>query len=106
MKSMQVNGTSADPLLRPAEVPRPIPGEGEVLIRVHAAGVTPTELLWYPTSHTSTGEPRIDAIPGHEFSGDRCPWNERSGFAGWAGNLWHERLVRRGSDGGVLYYPA
>jgi len=66
---MQVNGTSADPILRPVEVAQPVAGEGEVLIRVYAAGVTPTELLWYPTSHTSTGEPRIDAIPGHEFSG-------------------------------------
>ncbi len=63
MKSMQVNSTSADPMLRLVAVPQPIAGEGEVLIRVHAAGVTPTELLWYPTSHMSTGEPRIDAIP-------------------------------------------
>jgi NADPH:quinone reductase-like Zn-dependent oxidoreductase len=50
-------------------VPQPKAGPGEVLIRVSAAGVTPTELLWYPTTHTKTGEARRGAVPGHEFSG-------------------------------------
>jgi NADPH:quinone reductase-like Zn-dependent oxidoreductase len=49
--------------------PQPSPGRGEMLIRVHAAGVTPTELDWYPTTHTKTGEKRTAAVPGHEFSG-------------------------------------
>jgi NADPH:quinone reductase-like Zn-dependent oxidoreductase len=48
---------------------QPAPGPGEILVRVIAAGVTPTELEWYPTSHLKTGEPRLGAIPGHEFSG-------------------------------------
>lgn len=48
---------------------KPSPGAGEVLIRVKAAGVTPTELQWYPTTHTRAGETRSNAIPGHEFSG-------------------------------------
>jgi NADPH:quinone reductase-like Zn-dependent oxidoreductase len=39
------------------------------LIRVHAAGVTPTELLWSPTTHTKSGTARTFAVPGHEFSG-------------------------------------
>ena len=51
------------------EISRPTPGPGELLIRVHAAGVTPTELQWYPTTHGKGGEPRRDAVPGHEFSG-------------------------------------
>jgi NADPH:quinone reductase-like Zn-dependent oxidoreductase len=51
------------------EAPLPEPGPGELLIRVHAAGVTPTELSRYPTMHQKSGEPRIGAIPGHEFSG-------------------------------------
>ena len=51
--------------------PTPRPGEGEVLVRVHAAGVTPTELSWVPTWTTRTGEPRpLPVIPGHEFSGE------------------------------------
>ncbi len=47
----------------------PTPGKRELLIRVHAVGVTPTELLWYPTSFQKSGEHRERAIPGHEFSG-------------------------------------
>lgn len=48
---------------------RPQPGRGELLIRVFAAGVMPTELYWYPTSHRKTGAARTEAVPGHEFSG-------------------------------------
>jgi len=51
------------------EVERPNPGPGEILIHVLAAGMTPTELEWYPTTNTANGEPRRGAIPGHEFSG-------------------------------------
>jgi NADPH:quinone reductase-like Zn-dependent oxidoreductase len=49
--------------------PKPSPGPGELLIRVGAAGMTPGELLWYPTTHTRQGSAREDPIPGHEFSG-------------------------------------
>ena len=53
------------------EAPQPRPGEGEVLVRVHAAGVIPTELSWVPTWTTRAGEPRpLPVIPGHEFSGE------------------------------------
>ena len=52
-------------------MPQPRPGEGEVLVRVHAAGVIPTELSWLPTWTTQAGEPRPwPVIPGHEFSGE------------------------------------
>ena len=53
------------------EAPQPRPGEGEVLVRVHAAGVMHTELGWDPTWTTPTGEPRPwPVILGHEFSGE------------------------------------
>lgn len=39
-------------------------------MRVHAAGVTPTELQWYPTIHTKDGATRREPIPSHEFSGE------------------------------------
>jgi len=53
------------------QAPTPRPGADEVLVRVHAAAVTPTELGWLPTWTTRTGEPRpFPIIPGHEFSGE------------------------------------
>jgi NADPH:quinone reductase-like Zn-dependent oxidoreductase len=54
-----------------ADLPCPDPRQGEVLVRVRAAGVTPTELLWAPTRTTREGTPRaFPVIPGHEFSGE------------------------------------
>lgn len=69
MKAMQVNPADKGPLLIPAELQKPEPGSGEILIHVRAAGVTQTELLWYPTTHTKSGTARTHAVPGHEFSG-------------------------------------
>ncbi|HXP11238.1 MAG TPA: NADP-dependent oxidoreductase [Acidobacteriaceae bacterium] len=59
-----------------SRVPKPTPGKEEVLIQVHAAGVTPTELVWYPTAHTKAGAERKNAIPGHEFSGTIVAFGE------------------------------
>jgi NADPH:quinone reductase-like Zn-dependent oxidoreductase len=69
MKAMQLNSRGQGPVLIAAELPKPTPASGEVLIHVHAAGVTPSELLWSPTTHTKSGTARLHAIPGHEFSG-------------------------------------
>jgi NADPH:quinone reductase-like Zn-dependent oxidoreductase len=53
------------------EAPMPIPAAGEVLVRVHAAGVTPTELFWSTSRTTQSGTPRpLPFIPGHEFAGE------------------------------------
>ena len=69
MKAMRINDAQPGPLLIAATLTQPQPGDDELLIRVRAAGVTTTELLWYPTTHTKTGEVRKGAVPGHEFSG-------------------------------------
>ncbi len=69
MKTMSLDDSTPSLSLVLREAVVPIPGAGEVLIGIHAAGVTPTELGWYPTTHTKTGEPRLRAVPGHEFSG-------------------------------------
>jgi NADPH:quinone reductase-like Zn-dependent oxidoreductase len=69
MKAFQLSQLTEKLTPLEAEVQQPQVGAGDVLIRVHAAGVTPTELLWYPTSHTKSGEARLAAVPGHEFSG-------------------------------------
>lgn len=70
MRAMRLaNATDGAVKFAAADVPRPKPGPGEVLVRVRAAGVTATELIWSPTTHTKDGAPRTNAIPAHEFSG-------------------------------------
>ena len=52
--------------LRPADVPRPMPSAGQLLIQVHACGVCRTDL------HVVDGdlpEPRLPLIPGHQIVG-------------------------------------
>ena len=68
MKAMQVNKASQGPVLILVELQKPEVGLGELLVHVYAAAVTPTELLWYPTTHTKSGTPRMRTVPGHEFS--------------------------------------
>ncbi|HEY7322469.1 MAG TPA: NADP-dependent oxidoreductase [Candidatus Binatia bacterium] len=71
MKAICLYGRGGVEALAYGETPQPQPGEGEVLVRIHAAGVINTELSWVPTWTTRSGEPRpFPVIPGHEFSGE------------------------------------
>ena len=47
----------------------PPAGIGDVLVRVHAASFTPTELTWTATWTDRLGRDRLPIIPGHEVSG-------------------------------------
>ena len=69
MKTIHLRVDSEGPVLVEGSAPMPVAGEGELLIRVQAAGITTTELGWYPTTHTKSGEARRGAVPAHEFSG-------------------------------------
>ena len=71
MKCMRISDSGQGRELTENDVDQPKPREGEVLVRLHAAGVTPTEAIWYPTLHTNTGAPRMGAVPAHEFSGSK-----------------------------------
>jgi len=51
------------------EAPIPPVGLGDVLIRVYAASITPTELRWPPTWEDRTGRDRRPIIPAHEVAG-------------------------------------
>lgn len=68
MKTMRLTGSATGPVLVEEDTPQPQPCPDDLRVRVCAAGVTPTELVWYPTSHRKTGEKRDHAVPGHEFS--------------------------------------
>jgi NADPH:quinone reductase-like Zn-dependent oxidoreductase len=81
MKVVQLRDPADARGLLLATAPRPVPGEGELLIEVSAAAVTPTELLWSPTLHTRSGTPRTNVIPGHEFSGVIA--GRGTGVSGW-----------------------
>ena len=52
------------------EIPRPNPQPGELLIKVLATAVMPTELNWMPTFNTPSGQARpFPVVLSHEFSG-------------------------------------
>ncbi len=75
MKAIRLQRVGGAESLRCEEAQKPVPKHDQVLVRVHAAAVTPTELLWYPTFHTTEGGPRdFPIIPGHESRG----WSKRS----------------------------
>jgi NADPH:quinone reductase-like Zn-dependent oxidoreductase len=50
------------------DVPDPVPAFGDVLVKVHACGITPTELYW-PIWTDRSGHKREWIVPAHEFSG-------------------------------------
>jgi NADPH:quinone reductase-like Zn-dependent oxidoreductase len=82
MKVLRVSDSPQPPTLVEADVPQPHPRPGELSVRVHAAGVTSQELLWYPTTHDRNGGPCLGAVPGHEFSGAiAAVGNDTTGFA-------------------------
>lgn len=69
MRAIRLSDSPLGPALVQADIPKPAPGRGELLIHIRAAGLTPTELQWYPTTHERSGARRRRAVPGHEFSG-------------------------------------
>ncbi|MGB6206699.1 NADP-dependent oxidoreductase [Mycobacterium sp.] len=52
-----------------AEMPYPQAAENDVIVQVHAAGLTPGELDWPATWTDRSGHDRTPTIPGHEVSG-------------------------------------
>ena len=71
MKAIRLHARGGLEVFTYEDSQQPRPGEGEVLVRIPAAGVIHTELSWVPTWTTRAGEPRpLPVIPGHEFSGE------------------------------------
>lgn len=67
MHAVVMHETGGPEVLRWEEVPDPAPLEGEVLIRVHAAGVNPLD--WKRRTGYGGREEKLPAILGHEASG-------------------------------------
>lgn len=83
------------------ECPRPEPKNGEVLIRVSAAGVTPAEVRW-TLWRSPDGNQRVAPIMSHEFSGvvDEAPGSEADFPAG----MEVFAFTDFGRDGGLAEY--
>ena len=69
MKAVRTHGRGGPEQLFFEDAPLPELRRGDVLLRVHATGITPTELTWDETYQNPDGTPRIPSIPGHEVSG-------------------------------------
>lgn len=70
MKAIQLHRISGAESLRYEDASKPSPMDHQVLVRVYATAITPTEFAWYPTFHTAEGGSRpFPIILGHEFSG-------------------------------------
>src|SRR5262245_23719141 len=70
MKAIYLESQAGVEGLVAGEIPRPKPKEGEVLVKVHATSITPSELEWFTTFTLPFGEPRpFPIVLSHEFSG-------------------------------------
>ena len=69
MKAIRIHGRGGSDHLVLEDVPQPQAGPGEVLVRVAAGGVIPTELKWNETYASPNGAPRPLPIPGRDVCG-------------------------------------
>jgi NADPH:quinone reductase-like Zn-dependent oxidoreductase len=69
MKAIRLHRRGGPEQLVYEDAPKPEPGIGDALIRVHATGITPAELTWEETYSNCDGSERLPTIPGHEVSG-------------------------------------
>src|ERR1700743_40190 len=69
MLSLRVGHQGGPEKLVLEEAPAPVPGTGDVLVEVTAAGYTPGELEWPSTWVDRSGHDRLPVIPCYEVSG-------------------------------------
>jgi NADPH2:quinone reductase len=67
MKAIQITKTGGPEALELVDLPRPEPGEGEVVIRAHAIGVGKPDVLFRTGVYRWI--PKLPAIPGAEMTG-------------------------------------
>ncbi len=70
MKAVYLEEKAGADSLIVGDIPKPVAAEDEVVIRVHATAVMPTELDWFPTFSFKSGQSRpFPIVLSHEFSG-------------------------------------
>ena len=67
MKAIRVDAFGGPDVLRLEEVPNPQPGQGEVVVRMHAAGVNPVET--YIRAGKYARLPQLPYTPGNDGAG-------------------------------------
>ncbi len=67
MKAIQIEQIGSADVLILRDVPEPVPGAGEVLIRVEAAGVNFSDIMWRRGEYDL--ETPLPFIPGAEVAG-------------------------------------
>ncbi|MFQ5944997.1 MAG: NADPH:quinone reductase [Anaerolineae bacterium] len=68
MKAIRVRELGAPEVLVLEEVPDPVPGRGEILVRLHAAGVNPVDV--YRRSGAASYRTDLPYTPGHDGAGE------------------------------------
>src|SRR6266480_3138564 len=92
MKAVVITRLGGPEVLEVRDVPEPIPGTGEELVRVEAAGVNFADTL--AASGGYPGTPKPPSIAGREFCGTRLSNGERvMGYAQWG--AFAERVAAR-----------
>jgi NADPH:quinone reductase-like Zn-dependent oxidoreductase len=69
MMALRAHARGGPDKLTIEQAPVPEPRSGEVIVAVHAAGITFDELSWDPTWTDGDGTDRTPVIPSHEVSG-------------------------------------
>lgn len=69
MKAIRTHARGGPEQLVYEDAPVPKLSAGDVLVQVHATGITPAELSWDATYQNPDGSSRLPSIPGHEVSG-------------------------------------
>lgn len=69
MKAMRIRQTGAPELLQLADVPRPAPATGEVLVRVHAAAANPLDWKLCAGIYNLEPDYSLPFIPGFDVAG-------------------------------------
>src|SRR5512141_1856053 len=67
MKAIRVREFGGPEVMRLEEVPDPVPGKGEVAVRIHAAGVNPVDA--YIRTGTYARKPALPYTPGADAGG-------------------------------------
>ena len=71
MRAMYLEKKTGPEGLVQGDIPNPSPKAGEVLVKVHATAVMPSEFTWFPTFSLPSGEPRpFPIVLSHELSGE------------------------------------